>query len=38
MKVFVERYINPLTDCGFKNSLKYYSDLKKSLDTARGEH
>lgn len=34
MAEFVERYINPFTD---EDSLKYYRDLKNSLDTAREE-
>jgi hypothetical protein len=57
MTEFVEKYINPFTDYGFKklfeaaeiakftpeqvrsyeNSLKYYRDLKNSLDTAKEE-
>ena len=57
MSEFVEKYINPFTDYGFKklfetaeiakftpdqvrsyeDSLKYYRDLKNSLDTAREE-
>lgn len=31
---FEEKYINPFTD---EDSLKYYKDLKNSLDTAREE-
>lgn len=59
MSEFVEKYINPFTDYGFKrlfgeepnkellldflqiqsyeDSLKYYRDLKNSLDTAKEE-
>jgi predicted transposase/invertase (TIGR01784 family) len=46
MLEFVEKYINPFTDyahltpeqvCLYEYSLKYYRDLKNSLDTAREE-